>query len=136
MGEDRWKAPMPLTDIDGSPSGEKLAWVAFRAGGSLFRLSLEESRMPSNDEYSFADMRLNVDGTEVLGMSVIQNFTAEYYDWRFATVDTLKVGPWMAEFVEFYSRLRLIEESKMTEYRHSFEKERASRMDLGDAHAN
>jgi hypothetical protein len=134
LPEDRgWTAPMLLTDIDGTTSAAKETWVQFRAGGSLFRLDMQESRMPADDNNEFAKMQLSVDGQEVLGMGVMRDWTKEYDRWRFVSVDCLRVGPWMTEFVEFYGKLRAIKEGTQEDLMNKYVTDRAGKVDLGGA---
>lgn len=132
MPEDRnWDAPLPITDVDGTKGYGKQSWVQFRSGGSLFRIDFDESSSAYNDEYQFGNMRLSVDGVEVLGMGVLREWAKEFDRWRFVSVESLKVGPWMSEFVEFYGKLRAVNEAQMEDVSNEYVVERAARIDLG-----
>jgi len=135
MDASRWTSPLPIADIDGSTRGGiDSQWVQFRPeGGSLFKIEFERSRMPSDDEKEYATMKLFVDGGEVLGIGTLRNWTKEYDSWRFATVDCLRVGPWMSEFVDFYGKLRAINEGTQEDHMNDYVIERAAKIDLGDA---
>lgn len=135
MGEGHWKAPVPLSDVDGSTTGgidEK--WVQFRAdGGSLYKIEFERSRMPVDDDYEYASMTLSVDGEEVLGMFVKRDWTKEWATWQFSIVESLKIGPWIEGFMAFYNRLRSINENEAEDRNGDYVRQQAAKIDLGGA---
>jgi hypothetical protein len=127
----RWEPPFPITDIaDEGGLGDRPE-AQWRAGGSLFRLTFEKHHFPEDRENEHATFTLFVDDVEVVSMTCLNDWTKEYSDWHFANVQSLKVGPWMAEFMEFYSKLRGIKETKITETMNNYYVERAARIDLG-----
>ena len=135
MDESRWKPPMPLSEVEGS-AGSDIAerWVEFRADGrALYKVRFEKSRMPIDDDYEYASLTLDVDGEEVLGMFVRRDWTKEWANWQFAVVETLKVGQWIEEFVAFYNQLRSIAENKSEDRNDDYVRQKAARIDLGDA---
>ena len=135
MDESRWKAPMPLSDVDGSSSGGiNDKWVEFRADGSpLYKIAFEKSRMPVDDDYEYGSMTLYVDGEEVLGMFVRRDWTKEWASWQFSIVESLKVGPWIEGFIAFYNRLRSIRENESEDRNDDHVRQKAAKIDLGNA---
>ena len=136
MDASRWTPPFPITDLDGESTQGDTPWVQVRAGGSLFRLTFHRHHFPEDREHEHATFTLFVDDVEVLSVACLNDWTKEHSDWRFAATESLKVGPWMTEFMEIYSRLRAINEAKITESTNSYYEERAAKINLGDTNAN
>lgn len=134
MDASKWTAPFPISDLDGSTSGgTEKTWVEFRAeSGPLYKVELERSRMPVDDDFEYGSMKLHVDGEEVLGMFVKRDWTKEWSRWQFSIVESLKVGPWIEGFVALYSRLRSIDENRSEDGRGDHVRAQAAKIDLGD----
>jgi len=133
MDASRWTAPLPISDVDGTTTGgHDKNWVEFRAESSpLYKVEFERSRMPVDDDYEYGSMTLSVDGEEVLGMFVRRNWTKEWSMWQFSIVESLKVGPWIEDFIAFYNRLRSIDENKSEDISGNYVREKAAKIDLG-----
>lgn len=134
MDASRWTAPLPIFDVDGTTTGgHDRNWVEFRAEGSPFyKVEFERCRMPVDDDYEYGSMTLSVNGEEVLGMFVRREWTTEWSSWEFSIVESLKVGPWIEDFIAFYNRLRSINENKSEDSSGDYVRERAAKIDLGD----
>lgn len=134
MDESRWTPPLPISDVDGTTtSGYDKSWVEFRADGSpLYKVEFERSRMPADGNYEYGSMTLSVDGEEVLGMFVRRDWTEEWSRWQFSVVESLKVGPWIEGFIEFYNRLRSIGENQSEDRSADYVRQKAAKIDLGD----
>jgi hypothetical protein len=126
-----WNPPLPVENVEGSSSSIQESWTQFRAHGFLFRIDFEESRFSIDDDSQVAELRLTVDGIEVLGMGVARDWAKEYDNWHFATVNCLRVGPWMSKFVDLYGQLLAIEEGMMEDVSNEYVTERAAKIDLG-----
>jgi len=133
MDASRWTAPLPISDVDGTTAGgQDESWVEFRAEGSpLYKIEFQRSRMPVDNNYEYGSMTLFVDGEEVLGMFVRRDWTKEWSRWEFSIVECLKVGPWIADFIAFYNRLRSIEENKSEDNSGDYVREKAAKINLG-----
>lgn len=134
MAASRWAPPLPISEVDGTTTGgHNRTWVEFRAeGGPLYKVEFEPSRVPVDDDYEYGSMTLSVDGEEVLGMFVCRDWTKEWSKWQFSIVESLKVGPWIEGFVEFYNRLRSIDENMSEDSSGHYVRQKASKIDLGD----
>lgn len=129
----RWSAPIPVSEIAGSQISAKPEWTQFRAeGGSLFKIEFERSTSYGDDELEFATMRLFTDGEKVLEIGASRNWANEFERWRFSTVDCLKVGPWISEFVEFDCKLKAAKGEQSAEWHKEYISSRAANVDLGD----
>jgi len=133
MDESRWKAPMQLSDVNGSTtSGTIDEWVEFRAeGGPLYKIGFEKSRRATDADYEYGYMTLFVDGEEVLAMFVKRDYHKEWARWYFSTVKSLKVGPWIEDFMAFYNRLRSTKENESEDRMDDYVREKAAKIDLG-----
>ena len=129
----RWGAPIPVSDIAGSTVGAKPEWTQFKAeNGSLFKLEFERSHSFGDEELEFATMRLFRDGEKMLEIGTSRRWANEFERWRFSTVDCLKVGPWISEFVEFDCKLKAARDEQSAEWDKKYISRRAANVDLGN----
>ena len=87
--------------------------------------------MPADDDFEYGSMTLYVDGEEVLAMFVKRNWTKEWDLWKFAIVESLKVGPWIQGFIQFYAQLRSVTENKSEDTSNDYVRAKAGKIDLG-----
>lgn len=133
LEEGRWSAPIPVSEIAGSKVGAKPEWTQFRAeGGSLFKLEFERSNSYGEEELEFATMRLFRDGEKVLEIGTSRNWANEWERWRLSTVDCLRVGPWISEFVEFDCKLMAEKDEQSAKWDKEYISGRAANVDLGN----
>lgn len=130
---DRWKCPVELTGLEGE-SSSTASWVQWRWQDILFRIKFDEppSYGFSDSNLSFADIAVQVDGAEVLAISVCRDVVKEYDNWRFTSLKALRVGPWMAALMDFWRVVKLAKEARMAQRGVDDAKSRAARIDLGD----
>lgn len=134
LDEGRWTAPMTLSDVDGSAISYDNNWVQFRPeGGTLFKVAFETSGSVSDEDLEFAEIKLFAEEMEVLSMGISRNYSNEWNRWRFVSVTSLRVGPWISEFVEFYGKLRAIQEDDLEDTMNEYVTSRAANVDLGTA---
>lgn len=129
----KWFPPLPVIDLAKNDEGvsSNTKWAEFRpVDGPLYRIAFERSRMPVDDDYEYGSMTLYVDGEEVLGMFVKRNWTKEWDRWKFAVVESLKVGSWIADFIDFYVRLRSVKENKSEDTSNDYVRAKAAKIDL------
>jgi hypothetical protein len=88
--------------------------------------------MTADDDYQYGSMTLSVDGEEVLSMSVRRNLAKEWESWNFLSVDSLKVGSWIEDFIDLYNVFRSQEEKKSEDRHHDYVRKRAAKIDLKD----
>jgi|GEM_PF-2721857 len=136
MDSSRWTAPMPLSDVEESKFalGEP-QWVQFRpTGGPLYKIEFKQSQslMPTDDNMEYGSITLFVDDEEVLGMCVNRDLTNEWSTWDFEVVESLKVGPWIREFMAFYNRLRSAAENESEDRSIKYLRDKAAKIDLGE----
>jgi hypothetical protein len=139
MDEGQLEAPVAASDINGSTEGSiNSRWVEFRANsGPLYKIGIEEigieeSRMSADDVYQYGIITLSVDGEEVLSMSVRRNVAKEWEIWNFLSVESLKVGSWIEDFIYLYNVFRSQKEKKSEDRHHDYVRKRAERIDFKD----
>ncbi|WP_062788494.1 hypothetical protein [Novosphingobium capsulatum] len=132
----KWSPPLSVTDLAKGENGEpsRARWIELRPeSGPLYRIEFEASRMPTDDDFEHGSMTLYFDGEEVLGMLVKRNWTNEWDRWKFAIVESLKVGPWIEGFIQFYTQLRSIKENKSEDTPNDYLRAKAAKIDMGGA---
>lgn len=128
----KWVPPLVVSDLAKSEDGALGGgyWFEIRPENNpLYRISFEPARLPEPDETSYGSMTLHVDGDEVLGMLVKCKWPSE--KWEFASVESLTVGPWIEDFIDFYARLRSIKENEYEDRNADYIRTKAARINLG-----
>lgn len=128
---DQWTPPEGVTEITGG--GEmKESWAAWRWHDHHYKMSFAERNNYIPDDYDrLGEISLDVDGEAVCTMDCSQGME-DYGGWRFTGVEALKVGPWMSEFVRMAGYLRAEQSASTRQTFSEMDRERASRIDLGD----
>lgn len=127
-----WTPPVVVSDLAKSDDGAVGSgyWIEMRPENCpLYRISFEQARIHEPDETSYGSMTLYVDGDEVLSMFVKNKWPSDR--WEFAIVESLKVGPWIDGFIDFYTRLRSIKENEYEDRNADYIRAQAAKINLG-----
>lgn len=126
---DQWTPPVALDDLTGASQKE----VRWTWQGQTFGMLFEKwpSHGFSQDMLSFSTITVESDGVVVAAIIAKTDLSREYDTWHFSGIDTLKVGPWIAEFIRFYQEVRLADEVRGYARDTEYVTAKAARIDLG-----
>lgn len=103
-----WQMPVALEAFDGSEAGAgKAKWIAWTRDGQRFRLQLDAGSNDNAAATRLGELRLRVDGEEVLCLDVAQGAGDDHERWRVSGVGSFRVGPWMMQLNELAGELRI-----------------------------
>lgn len=126
---DQWKPPVALDDLSGA-SRDEVRWTW---QGQTFAMLFKkwQSFGPAQDTLDYGTITVESGGIVVAAITAKMDLAKEYDRWRFAGIEALTVGPWIAEFVRFYQEARLADEARSYARDADYVTAKASRIDLG-----
>lgn len=81
--------------------------VDFTWQGTRFNIVQRECHV---GEFAFAQVTLDVDWSEVMDVTLASKAGGDVQAWRVSSVETLRVGPWMAKLADLYGLVRIEQE--------------------------
>lgn len=136
---DKWIPALGQTEIgDGGDGGDSFndQRISWRRGDLSFTIGFKRHVTfihDSSDDGQYADISVSVDGEQVFKFMAKRNAFSEFARWEYCVVDSLNVGPWVSQLVEFYSALCTYNEQKMADLDAAYHLKKASRINLGDS---
>lgn len=131
-------APEGFSEVEREETDQREKSVGWRWKGRTYRLDYTEGQ--NWDEFSDqlngfgwpAKLGLSVDGEQVISIDCMAKHTIDYSAYKYSDVDSLKVGPWMANVVRIAEELDATSEAHFDSVMDEMDRERAARIDLGD----
>lgn len=128
---DQWSPPKGVSDIAGDDDID-VSWVSWAWQGRDYKIRfVRKTNYLPDDNDRLADMTLEVDSEAVCTIGCSKGLES-YDSWRFWTVEALKVGPWMADFVSMAGYLRDDRDASTRRLFSESDQDRASRIDFGE----
>lgn len=107
---DQWKPPIAVNDLLGV-SGDEVRWTW---EGHTFAMLFKKwpSHGFTREATDFGTITVEAGGLVVAAITVKMDLSKDYDRWYFSGIDALKVGPWIAELIQFYQKVRLADEAR------------------------
>ncbi len=128
-----WRQPPFCRILDGGSRAHevrgKADWVAWEFAGSIFEAEFSNQTSYAGGSDS-TRLVLKANNEEVL--EVLASWDREYLYADIWGLERLKVGDWMVAFNDFVGQLRRFEQRRREDAASRFERDRASKIDLGE----
>jgi hypothetical protein len=128
-----WRHPPFCRILDGGSRADEVRgradWVAWEFAGSVFEAEFSNQTSYTGGSDS-TRLVLKANNEEVL--EVLASWDREYLYADIWGLERLKVGDWMVAFNEFIGQLRRFEQRRREDTASRFERDRASKIDLGE----
>jgi len=125
---DRWTPPIALDDLSGARGVVSWTW---RGQAFAMRFTKWESFGFTDSSTDFGTIAVEASGQVVVAITAKTDISKDYDRWHYSGVDTLTVGPWIAEFIGFYQAVRLADETCSYEEKIKTQTAKAAKINLG-----